>query len=187
MAAPKYNRYDDIDFSMFEPRQSSYVKNAARKIETIPPFEKEANNEPKIELVKKPKKTYKQVKQEMHSTAFQSAKIIVISLFLLTMLAALLYSRVQVDELDRQIAATKTNITAAQSENIRLNMQLDSMISLKKVEEYAQMNLGMVKVESHQIEYIDLSGEDSVIVSGNKTKNEDSLSIKEKLMEYIGK
>ncbi|MBS7390431.1 MAG: hypothetical protein KIG33_08870, partial [Oscillospiraceae bacterium] len=117
----------------------------------------------------------------------QSAKIIAISVFLLSMLSALLYGRIKVDELDRQISATETKITTAQSENVRLNMQLDSMISLKNVEEYAQTNLGMVKMESYQIEYIDLSGADKVTVSGARTLNANSTSLYSKIMEYMSR
>ncbi len=184
MANRNYNMYDGIDFSMFEPKQGSYEKNAARKIETVavPVADK-----PKMELVKKPKKTLNQVKREMHASALQSAKIIAISVFLLSMLSALLYGRIKVDELDRQISAAETKITTAQSENVRLNMQLDSMISLKNVEEYAQTNLGMVKMESYQIEYIDLSGADKVTVSGARTLNANSTSLYSKIMEYMSR
>lgn len=184
MANRNYNMYDGIDFSMFEPKQSSYEKNAARKIETV---DVPLADKPKMELVKKPKKTLVQVKKEMHASALQSAKIIAISIFLLSMLSALLYGRIKVDELDRQISAAETKITTAQSESVRLNMQLDSMISLKNVEEYAQNNLGMVKMESYQIEYIDLSGTDKVTLSGSKTLNADSPSLYSKIMEYMSK
>ena len=73
-----------------------------------------------------------------------------------------------------------------QGENVRLNMQLDSMISLEKVENYAKDELGMTKVEGYQIEYIDLSGADTVTVSGNKSVK--SLSTEgplQKLSEYL--
>lgn len=187
MANAKYNKYDDIDFSMFEPRQTSYEKNAARKIETIPPFTEEPKQKPRMELVKKPKKTLYQAKKEMQRTALQTAKIIVVSVFLLSMLAALLFSRIKVDELDRQISDAQTKITSAQSENVRLNMKLDSMISLEKVESYAQTNLGMVKMENHQIEYIDLSGSDKVVLSGNKSMDKGNESFTSKVLEYIKK
>ena len=59
MANRNYNMYDGIDFSMFEPKQSSYEKNAARKIETV---DVPLADKPKMELVKKPKKTLVQVK-----------------------------------------------------------------------------------------------------------------------------
>lgn len=184
MANKNYNMYDGIDFTMFEPKASSYERNAARQIKPtkVPSAEK-----PKMELVSKPKKTGAQLKREMHLGALQSAKIIAISVFLLAMLSGLLYGRMKVDELDRQISSVQTKISTAQSENVRLNMKLDSMISLENVEQYAQENLGMVKMESYQIEYIDLSGNDKITVSGTKTLNVNNTSALSKIKEYVSK
>lgn len=189
MASGRKNRYDDFDFSAFEPKQSSYERNAARKLDTAPK-RKPAENKPDMKLVKKPKRTYAQAKSDMRKAGFSSAKIIAISLVLLAMMSALLYGRMKVDELDRQIQSKKTELSVAQSENIRLNMKLDSLISLKNVEEYAQNNLGMVKMESHQIEYIDMSGEDKATVSGSKTvkkETENKDSIIARFKEYMSK
>lgn len=169
MATTRYNRYEDFDFSAFEPKQSSYERNAARKLDTAPRRSTQTKKQPEMKLVEKPKMSYAQAKANMHFASLQSAKILTISLVLLVLMSALLYGRMKVDELDRQIQNTKSELSVAQSENVRLNMKLDSMISLKNVEEYAQTNLGMVKMESHQIEYIDLSGENKANVSGSKT------------------
>ena len=49
-------------------------------------------------------------------------------------------------------------------------MELDSAISLEKVDDYAQNVLGMVKVENYQISYIDISGGDTVTQSGGKVQ-----------------
>lgn len=185
MASNRYNMYDGIDFSDFEPI-ASYERNAARKIQTAPKGAKR-KAAPKLKIVEAPKKTLMQLKREMHASALQTAKIISIAFVLLSLLAALLYGRLKVDELDREIANLNTEITAAQSECVRLNMQIDSVISLKNVEEYAQTNLGMVKMESHQIEYIDLSGEDRVVLSGEKMLSKNSESFVSKVMEYISK
>lgn len=104
----------------------------------------------------------------MRATALRAAKVLTVAAVLLSLFAALLYSKLRVDELDRQIAKTESNLTAAQAETVRLNMQLDSTISLEKVDDYAQNVLGMVKAENYQIEYIDLSGDDKVTVSEAK-------------------
>lgn len=190
MAGARYNRYEDFDFSAFEPKQSSYERNAARKIETAPKRSAQAQKKPEMKLVEKPKMSYAQAKANMHFSFLQSAKIVTVSLVLLVLMSALLYGRMKADELDRQIQNTKSELSVAQSENVRLNMKLDSMISLKNVEEYAQTNLGMVKMENHQIEYIDLSGEDKATVSGSKAlkKTDDQKqSAGTKFLAYIGK
>ena len=186
MANRNYNTYHGIDFTEFEPAQRSYDRNAVRKIEKAPARRAEPSR-PKLQVVKRIEKTVAQSKSDMHRTALQSAKFIMVAVLMLTLFSAVLYGRFKVDELDREISNINTEITAAQSENVRLNMQIDSVISLKNVEDYAQTQLGMVKMESHQIEYIDLSGEDRVVLSGTKSLSADNTSFMSKMMEYISK
>ena len=183
--AGNYDKYGNYDFSMFEPKPVSFDHNAARKIATLPGVGERAADSG-MRLVTRKKKTTLEAKNEMRATALRAAKVLTVAAVLLSLFAALLYSKLRVD--DRQIAKTESNLTAAQAETVRLNMQLDSTISLEKVDDYAQNVLGMVKAENYQIEYIDLSGDDKVTVSGGKASSSDSKESKSlitKLLEYI--
>ena len=71
--------------------------------------------------------------------------------------------------LDKQIASVENQIDIEQGEAVRLNAELSSKISSDKIENYAENVLGMVKAESYQISYIDLSEGDEIVVSGDKT------------------
>ncbi len=86
---------------------------------------------------------------------------------------------IQGNILNTEIETYKAQISAAESESVELNSTLNSMISPEKVEKYIEKH-GMVKIESHQITYVDLSHGDSVVVSGDKVLEEDS-GIKGKL------
>lgn len=179
-----YSKYSDADFARFEPSAPAYHQNAARKIVEMPPFEQQSK--PQMQLVKKKKQSVAEARREMHAGARQAAKIMVIALCLLSMFAMLLYGRLRVDELTREVNSVSSKLTDAQAENVQLNMQLDAMISLEKVEDYAKNDLGMTKVEGYQIEYIDLSGADTVTVSGSKTLSTGGeTSLMEKLLEYL--
>lgn len=178
-------KYTDADFALFEPAGDAYNRNAARKIDNAAP-KRNGQKQPDIKLLPKKKKSLAQAKREMHAAAMQGTKIVVIALCLLSMFAMLLYSRLRADEITREIDRTNAMLTQAQGENVRLNMAIDSMISLEKVEDYAKNTLGMTKVEGYQIEYIDLSGTDEVVKSGGKsTKVENEKSIFEKLKAYL--
>ena len=72
-------------------------------------------------------------------------------------------------ELIRQIAAVESEIEVAKSENVRLNAELNSKTNITKIDSYAVDVLGMVKVESYQVECIDLTTGDKVLYS-NHTK-----------------
>lgn len=183
----RYDRYSGYDFSKFEPLQADYAGSAARKIEKLPSFEEQQKS--RMRLVKRRKKTVREAKEEMRAAARRSFKMLAAALVLLTMFAALLYSKLRVDELDRQIQKTQLLLSAAQSESVKLNMRLDSMFSLERVEDYAKNTLGMVKIESYQIEYLDLSGQDRVNLSGGGRADgnggEKEVTPFSKLLEYI--
>ena len=48
-------KYSDADFAMFEPKQSAYDHNAARKVNTMEPARK-TQKQPDIHLLPKQKK-----------------------------------------------------------------------------------------------------------------------------------
>ena len=45
-----------------------------------------------------------------------------------------------------------------QSENISLQSELDSLVSVSMIDDYAVNKLGMKKVKSNQIQYVDVDG-----------------------------
>jgi len=114
-------------------------------------------------------KSRAQLRAEAMRSRKATIKALVICAIFFMFISFQIYSQVKVDELDRELNAVNTEISILDSENTRLNMQLDAMISLEKVDQYAQEQLGMVKVENYQVTYVDLSGDDSVVVSGGKT------------------
>ncbi|MEG1017153.1 MAG: hypothetical protein RSE36_05030 [Oscillospiraceae bacterium] len=62
------------------------------------------------------------------------------------------------------------SLTVLESENAYLSCQLESMVSLKNAEDYAVSQLGLVKFDSSQIEYVNLQN-DNAITSSEKTNS----------------
>ena len=55
------------------------------------------------------------------------------------------------------------------NEDVRLNMELEAMVSLKNIEEYATEELGLTKLENSQVSYVTLDeGERVVTASGDQ-------------------
>ncbi|OQA47034.1 MAG: Cell division protein FtsL [Firmicutes bacterium ADurb.Bin300] len=96
----------------------------------------------------------------------------------LTCIALMLLSRAQSDELSRKITKLENDIKIAQSENVRLNTAMNSLISADKVETYAEEVLGMVRAENYQITYIDMSKGNMIVLSGDKTDLKEKLTVK---------
>ena len=75
----------------------------------------------------------------------------------LSMLFAVLYTNAKTNELTFEISRLEKNYSTAQSENTRLNSELDSLVSMSMIDQYAVEKLGMTKMKSNQIKYIDVS------------------------------
>ncbi|MCQ2460695.1 MAG: hypothetical protein MJ115_00930 [Clostridia bacterium] len=151
-----YNRTEAVDMR----RMQSSAAPARRNIPNTRP-----RTAPKPQVLQKTKRQLRA--EEFRSTKKATKALIVCSIFFF-LIALQIYSQVQVDELDRQLDSINQQIEVVESENTRLNMELDSIISLDKVDDYAQNVLGMVKVENYQVSYIDLSGGDAITQSGGK-------------------
>ena len=156
---------------------------------------KKANAQPKPQsqkrqphVVKPKKKTQQQLRAEARLSIRQSIKILAISGILLTVVGFMIYGRVQLTELSHEYTTVQKQLTIAQSEKTRLSMQLNSMVSLDKVEDYASKNLGMVKQQRSQVEYVDLSSGDKVVLSESQKSSAPGSKIGAKIkniVEYI--
>lgn len=78
----------------------------------------------------------------------------------------IVFSYMQLAELGAASGALSKEISALKKETSLLSMKKDSMIDMKEIERIATEELGMVKPSKGQIIYINLSGEDHAVVSG---------------------
>ena len=83
-------------------------------------------------------------------------------------MAVSIYSRIQLDEINREISAVENQIELAKSDAVKLNNELNAVVSIDNVEEYAVNELGMEKVQDYQVEYIDMSSSDRVEVANGE-------------------
>ena len=158
----QYNRYESYKFEYFEPKTVS-TSSAAPKIKEEP------KKAPQLKLVQQPKPTRAQIQNEARQSAMQARKILTVACAVIIFMALVIYSRVQLDEINREIQQVESAMKIAQSDTVRLNNSLSSVISINKVEDYALNVLGMVKVQDYQVVYVDLSGEDSVVMANGET------------------
>ncbi len=143
-------------------RPVSYNGSAAPKTKPAP------QKRPQLELVKKTAKTAAQVRQQTAADTKRAIKVMVIAVAILMFMAMAIYSRVQLDEINREISEVENKIELAQSDTIKLNNELNSIVSINNVENYAINELGMVKVQDYQVVYIDLSANDYVAKANGK-------------------
>ena len=142
------------------------------------PKQQEELTQPKIVKVPKAKPVKKT----------SPVKVLAFMTVILALAFSVMYSRAQLTELSAQVSKVSKELDVLESENVRLNAELEERISLKNVEEYAATELGMDKLDPSQVEYVTLSEGDKAEV-----KEETDSSIWQQIknffvdmMEYIG-
>lgn len=188
-----YRETEAYDFSLFEPqvveqpkKQGAKKAKSAKKAASA----KKTTQKTKQHTSAKVIDNYQyEVERDAQKLSIPSSlkKAMCFGLVCFAMMIALLVMHTKCDTLMTEIATVQSSIDIAHGENVRLNAELSSMIATDKIEEYAVNELGMVKAESYQINYIDLSEGDEIVVSGDKTvsDNESGESKIKTLFAYI--
>lgn len=106
-------------------------------------------------------------------TGFRKAVAIATAVaVVMCMFFAVVFTFVQKNELNREIARLKSDISLAESEKISLNAELEAMVSVSQIDTYAVEKLGMTRLDSNQIKYVDTAKykqERAALVSAEET------------------
>ena len=170
------------DFSLFEMKMPT-----AANISTAPKNKPE-QKKPQMKVIVNNKGKKKMVRAAAPSVERRTAKAGAVLLAFLLLCGVSISQHVKLDEINRQISRDQQTLTETKAQTVSLQMQLNSIVSVDKVEDYAVNTLGMVKLGTGQVEYIDMSEGDKVEVSGDKeTKSDKSSTLKFlKFWEYLG-
>jgi len=127
-------------------------------------FAPSVERQPRVEVVRTQKKKNKTKKA-------LKARLITYVIMLTVLMMGTVYSRIQLTEVRSDINKKNTELTKIESENAYLNYEMESMVSLKNAEEYAVDELGLVKLDSNQIEYVTLRDENQIITEDSSDEN----------------
>ncbi len=81
---------------------------------------------------------------------------VLVAALLLGLIVSLVYSQATVTELSGEVAATRQKLTAAKSNYDYLSATMDSITSRANIEQIAEGQLGLVKIDPSQITYVRL-------------------------------
>ena len=101
-------------------------------------------------------KSRSELKREQKSAFMKAVRIAAVAVISLAMICLVLHSLALKNELTREISAKQTEIANAQSEYISLESQLNSLVSMSMIDKYAVEELGMTKIKSNQIQYMNV-------------------------------
>jgi cell division protein FtsL len=88
--------------------------------------------------------------------------IILVSALAALLLGTVIYSLDRRNTMYNRVSAKNHELSLVEAENVRLQSELDSSVSAKNVEDYAENVLHMQKIDSSQIKYIKIQTGDVV-------------------------
>ncbi|MBQ3903716.1 MAG: hypothetical protein II744_01965 [Eubacterium sp.] len=113
-------------------------------------------------------KSKTELRADQKKSFLMMLRIIAVALLCFFMVGIVINSFALKNQLTREIASQEIAVANAQSEYISLQAELNSLVSISMIDKYAVEELGMTKVKSNQIQYMD--------VEAFKAKREQSLS-----------
>lgn len=82
-----------------------------------------------------------------------------------TVFFAVMYNRAVYTELCNESTEFTKTLSELKSEETRLSLGIEGMVSMRRVEEYAQNQLGLIKAEGYQTTYVSFTSEDKVEIA----------------------
>ncbi len=124
-----------------------------------PEYEPIQKKYPKKSTAKKtnPKKSKKEKQKKKEHVKTVGCLFVAFSI-----LFAISYRNSVIDENFKQVQDLKQELATIQKENEQLEVNIESSLNLKNIEEAAKTNLGMAKLDSSKTKYINLQREDYV-------------------------
>ena len=115
-------------------------------------------------------------------------KLVILCTLVCTLLCVMIYEKVQISGLCAEQTELQTELTELQDGNTSLESELAQKTSMTKVEEYARNELGLIKLEKSQIEYVEVDNDAVANVIEQKDR---SVFVRIKnwfvsMLEYIG-
>ena len=167
-----FSLFGSLDYGTSAPKLDPYYEpqTTPRKKTAAPAKKKKQSQSVSAAAVKATK-----------ASLISSIKIILVLACVFAAFSAAMYLNGMLDATANKITRVESDIKIAQSENVRLASALEGMVSIDRVEDYAEKNLGMVKLENYKITYFESDEGNHVVISGGKTyrnsgenKNSDS-------------
>lgn len=103
-------------------------------------------------------------RREKLQSVLNVSAVVLIAIVVLAVIGLRITYGVQLTELNSRISEAETRLSELQSEQVRLESELASKTSIAHVNEYALEN-GMTLADNNQINYITVSGADTVTVA----------------------
>lgn len=105
------------------------------------------------------------IKNRRKTKVIAPVKVILASAMAIVISIVMIYSQVVLTELTSEVSFYENQLTELNTEYVRLQGELEATTSIKTLEEAAETKLGLAKIDSSQVEYVNLTGDDAISVA----------------------
>lgn len=105
------------------------------------------------------------IKNRRKTKVIAPVKVILASAMAIVISIVMIYSQVVLTELTSEVSFYENQLTELNTEYVRLQGELEATTSIKTLEEAAETKLGLAKIDSSQVEYVNLTGDDAISVT----------------------
>lgn len=117
-----------------------------------------------------PQRNHDELPRVHKRSPMKAVSIVLVALIAMIPVVTLIGLNAKITEVNEEIMRLDTQISRVTGDNTRLELEIERMMSIKNVEDYAITELGMQKLSRNQIEYIQLNQEDKIEV-GKKSES----------------
>jgi len=126
------------------------------------------------------------IRRQKAANVGSAPKMLVTAVAAGLLLGGVIYGKVENAAVYAQVTEQTKNVEMLQSENVRMQSEIEEKTALESVESYAENILGMQKLDKSQIEYVSISNGSEVDIP----ESEDNIFVKIKnafsdFLEYI--
>jgi len=133
--------------------------------EEVPEYHKGSDTAKKAReniSIKKNSNRYNSTEQVSESKTGSVLTIILVSVLSAVLFGSVIYTLDRRNTVYNRVTSLNKELNLAEAENVRLQSELETKMSAKNVEDYAENVLGMKKMDSSQIKYIKIQTDDVV-------------------------
>ena len=94
-------------------------------------------------------------------------KLVLLAVVVIALAVYTVYSSMMLTKTKALIEKRSNELIEIQSENAFLDYQIESVVSTRAVEEYAENELGLIKFSPAQIEYVNLENSNMIVTEEN--------------------
>lgn len=122
-------------------------------------------------VIPKPEQSYNIKRAPKSEKVISPAVVIFAIITVAVLLGYMVFNVVELNQVNNEINTANSQIKILNSEKVRLSSELESKMSLTNIEKYAKEKLGLSKLSSGQVTYLNTSGGNSIEIPQDKNRN----------------